>query len=54
VSAVVAYVASLSLDLSQSELNSIGEAVDKIIAKRGAFRVTPDPGMFLCAHPRHP
>jgi len=52
VSAVVAYVASLSLDLSQRELNSIGEAVDKIIANDGAFRVTPDPGMFLCADPR--
>jgi len=52
VSAVVAHVASLSLDLSQTELNSIGEAVDDIIAKDGAFRVTPDTGMFLCAHPR--
>jgi SAM-dependent methyltransferase len=51
-SAVVDYVASLSLDLSQRELNSIGEAVDQIIANDGAFRVTPDPGMFLCADPR--
>ena len=51
-SAVVAYVASLSLDLSQRELNAMGEAVDQIIANEGAFRVTPDPGMFLCADPR--
>jgi ubiquinone/menaquinone biosynthesis C-methylase UbiE len=52
VSAVLAYVTSLSLDLSQSELNSIGDTVDEIIANEGAFRVTPDPGMFLCADPR--
>jgi len=51
-SAVVAYVASLSLGLSQTELNSIGETVDEIIDNDGAFRVTPDPGMFLCADPR--
>jgi ubiquinone/menaquinone biosynthesis C-methylase UbiE len=51
VSAVLAYVTSLSLDLSQRELNSIGEAVEGIIARSGAFRITPDPGMFMCGEP---
>lgn len=51
VSAVVAYVGSLSLGLSESELTSIGEAVERIIARSGAFHVTPDPGMFMCGEP---
>jgi ubiquinone/menaquinone biosynthesis C-methylase UbiE len=52
VSAVVAYIGSLSLDLSPSEMTSIREALEQIIARNGAFHVTPDPGMFLCTAPR--
>jgi len=52
VSAVLAYVGSLSLDLSEGEMTSIAKAVERIIATDGAFHVTPDPGMFICREPR--
>lgn len=51
-SAVLAYVRSLPWDLSELELGRIAEVVDGIIAMNGAFRITRDSGMFLCADPR--
>jgi ubiquinone/menaquinone biosynthesis C-methylase UbiE len=51
-SAIVAYVRSLPWDLSARELGRIAEVVDGIIATNGAFRITRDSGMFLCADPR--
>jgi SAM-dependent methyltransferase len=53
-SAVTAYVRSLWLDLRQSELDRIGEIVQRAIADAGAFRITRDSGIFLCADPRLP
>jgi SAM-dependent methyltransferase len=50
--AVMAYVRSLPWDLSEHELGRIAELVDGIIATNGAFRITRDSGMFLCADPR--
>lgn len=51
-SAVLAYVRSLPWDLTERELARIDEIVDGIIAADGAFRITRDSGMFLCAGPR--
>jgi len=51
-SAVVAYVRSLPWDLSDRELARIEEVVNGIITTNGAFRITRDSGMFLCADPR--
>jgi ubiquinone/menaquinone biosynthesis C-methylase UbiE len=53
-SAVLAYVKSLPWDLSERQLSRIGEVVDAMIATNGAFHVTRDSGMFLCADPRLP
>jgi ubiquinone/menaquinone biosynthesis C-methylase UbiE len=53
-SAVMAYVRSLPWDLSEHELDRIAEAIDRVIAANGAFRITRDSGMFLCADPRLP
>jgi ubiquinone/menaquinone biosynthesis C-methylase UbiE len=53
-SAVLAYVKSLPWDLSERQLSTIGEVVDGMIATNGAFHVTRDSGMFLCADRRLP
>ncbi len=50
--AVMAYVRSLPWDLSEHELARIAEVIDGVIATNGAFRITRDSGMFLCAGPR--
>jgi len=53
-SAVLAYVRSLPWGLSERELSKIGEVLDGMIARNGAFHITRDSGMFLCADPRLP
>ena len=53
-SAVMAYIGSLPWDLSQHELVRIAEVIDWVIATKGAFHITRDSGMFLCAEPRLP
>jgi SAM-dependent methyltransferase len=53
-SAVSAYVRSLGLDLPHSDLDRVNAVVQQAIADAGAFRITRDSGMFLCADPRLP
>jgi ubiquinone/menaquinone biosynthesis C-methylase UbiE len=53
-SAVMAYVRSLPWDLSEHELTRVAEVIDGVIATTGAFGITRDSGMFLCADPRLP
>jgi ubiquinone/menaquinone biosynthesis C-methylase UbiE len=53
-SAVMTYVRSLPWDLSEHELGTIAEVIDGVIATNGAFRITRDSGMFLCAEPHLP
>jgi len=50
--AAMAYVRSLSLDLSDDEDARIAEAIGQIIDGEGAFRITRDSGLFICRQPR--
>lgn len=50
--ATMAYVRSLSLDLSDEDDARISEAIGRIINREGAFRVTRDSGLFICQQPR--
>ena len=52
VSAVTAYVGSMMLGLSDKEMARIDDVVRRIIATEGAFQITRDSGIFLCAEPR--
>ncbi len=49
--AVVAYVQSLSLGLSDADLERIRSAAQQTMAINGAFRITPDSGMFIATEP---
>jgi SAM-dependent methyltransferase len=50
--ALLAYVRSLPWDLSEDEMGRIAAVIDGTIATNGAFRITRDSGIFLCAEPR--
>lgn len=50
--AVIAYVRSLSLDLSERDYDRIARAVDGVIKREGVFWITRDSGIFVCAEPR--
>jgi ubiquinone/menaquinone biosynthesis C-methylase UbiE len=50
-SAVLAYIRSLPWNLSEIELGRIGETVRDMIRRDGAFRITRDSGLFICAGP---
>jgi len=52
VSAVSAYVRSMMLELPGKEMARIEHSVRTIIATDGAFRISRDSGIFICAKPR--
>ncbi|MDQ6883283.1 MAG: class I SAM-dependent methyltransferase [Candidatus Dormibacteraeota bacterium] len=50
--AAMAYVRSLTLDLSEDEDGRIAEAIGEVIDREGAFNITRDSGLFICRQPR--